>query len=69
MEYIVLKTYLEPEEIERLEQAANSLRDKLLIRLLYFLACRIIAVLSIAIEDIDFEQGTVSIIGDYISFT
>jgi len=36
-----VKTYLELEDITKLEEAADCLRDKLLIRLLYFLACRI----------------------------
>jgi len=29
-----MKTYLEPKEIEQIEQAAECLRDKLLVRLL-----------------------------------
>jgi integrase/recombinase XerD len=32
------KAYLEPDEVERLEQAAEYLRDRLLIRLLFILA-------------------------------
>lgn len=56
-----MKTYLEPEEIKQLEETASFLRDKLLIRMLFFLACRISEVLAITVEDIDFNQGTVSI--------
>ncbi len=56
-----MKTYLEPKEIKKLEEAAGCLRDKLLIRLLYFLACRISAVLTITTNDIDFRQGTIII--------
>ncbi len=55
------KTYLEPEEIEQLERSAEYLRDKLLIRLLFHLGCRISEVLGIAVSDIDFNQGTVTI--------
>jgi len=35
------KTYLEPKEIEQLENAVIYLRDKLLIRLLFHLGCRV----------------------------
>lgn len=55
------KAYLEPLEIEQLEQAADYLRDKLLIRLLFRLGCRISEALGIAVGDIDFNQGTVTI--------
>ena len=56
-----MKTYLEPEEIELLEQAAEYLRDKLLARLLFHLGCRISELLGISAVDIDFNQGTVTI--------
>ena len=55
------KAYLEPSEIERLEEAAQFLRDKLLIRLLFHLGCRISEALGIKASDIDFNQGTVTI--------
>ena len=55
------KAYLEPSEIERLEEAAQFLRDKLLIRLLFHLGCRISEALGISVSDIDFNQGTVTI--------
>jgi len=55
------KTYLEPEEVIKLEGAADYLRDKLLIRLLSRLGCRISEVLGIAVGDIDFDQGTITI--------
>ena len=57
----MLKTYLEPTEIERLKEAAQFLRDKLLIRLLFHLGCRISEALGITVSDIDFNQGTVTI--------
>jgi integrase/recombinase XerD len=56
-----MKAYLEPSEIERLEKAAACLRDRLLIRLLFHLGCRISEALALKVEDIDFEQGTVTI--------
>ncbi len=56
------KTYLELEEVERLEGAAEYLRDKLLIRLLFHLGCRISEALGVAVSDIDFSQGTITIL-------
>jgi len=56
-----MKTYLEPSEISLLENAASNVRDKLLVRLLFRLGCRISEALSLGVEDIDFGQGTVKI--------
>jgi len=56
-----VKAYLELEEVERLEQAAEFLRDKLLVRLLFHLGCRVSEALGITVDDIDFKQGTVTI--------
>ena len=56
-----MKAYLEPEEVERLEQAADYLRDRLLIRLLFHLGCRVSEALGIKASDIDFKQGLVTI--------
>jgi integrase/recombinase XerD len=36
-----LKTYLDPDELHKLEATANNLRDRLLIRLLSHLGCRV----------------------------
>jgi integrase/recombinase XerD len=56
-----VKAYLEPEEVERLEQSAEYLRDRLLIRLLFHLGCRVSEALGIKVSDIDFKQGLVTI--------
>ena len=56
-----MKAYLEIEETERLEHAATCLRDKLLIRLLARLGCRVSEALALTVDDIDFSQGTVRI--------
>lgn len=56
-----MKTYLEPEDINKLEEAADCLRDKLLIRLLYYSACRISEALGISVDDIDIRQGIITI--------
>lgn len=55
------KAYLEPEELILLENAAENLRDRLLISLLYHLGCRISEALAIDVEDIDLENSTVTI--------
>jgi integrase/recombinase XerD len=55
------KVYLEPDEVSMLEEAAEYLRDKLLIRLLFHLGCRISEALDIAVDDIDFNQGLITI--------
>jgi integrase/recombinase XerD len=56
-----VKTYLEPPEVTLLEEVATNLRDKLLIHLLFHLGCRISEALALAVEDVDFERGTVTI--------
>ncbi len=56
-----MKAYLELEEVELLEKAATNLRDRLLIRLLFHLGCRISEALGLTVKDIDFDSGTVSI--------
>ncbi len=56
-----MKAYLEPPEVEKLEETAEYLRDRLLIRLLFHLGCRVSEVLGIAVENIDFKHGTVTI--------
>ena len=56
-----MKTYLETEEMELLEKAATNLRDRLLVRLLARLGCRVSEALGLTVGDIDFSQGTVII--------
>jgi integrase/recombinase XerD len=56
-----MKVYLEPSDVELLEEAATNLRDRLMIRLLFRLGCRISEVLGLQVQDIDFNQGTVVI--------
>jgi integrase/recombinase XerD len=57
-----MKSYLEPEEIALVEQAATNTRDGLLIHLLFHLGCRISEALSLKVDDIDFIQGNITII-------
>jgi len=58
---MMAKVYLEADEVEGLEKAATNLRDRLLIRLLFHLGCRISEALGISAGDIDFNQSTVTI--------
>ncbi len=57
-----MKAYLEPEEIAAMEKAASNLRDKILIRVLFHLGCRVSEALALKVEDVDFAHGTVSIV-------
>jgi len=56
-----MKTYLERWEIELLEEAADNMRDRLLIRLLSRLGCRVSEALALTVEDIDLQQGTITV--------
>ena len=57
----MMKTYLNRTEVRLLEKSATNLRDRLLIRMLARLGCRISEVLAITPEDIDLKWGTVII--------
>lgn len=56
-----MKTYLELGDIKSMERAACCLRDKLLVRLLFRLACRVSEALALTVKDIDFDRATVTI--------
>jgi len=56
-----MRVYIEPVEVGQLEKAAIFIRDKLLIRLLSHLGCRISEALALEVKDIDFNTGTVTI--------
>jgi integrase/recombinase XerD len=57
-----METYLKPADVEQMEKAATCLRDKLLIRLLFRLACRISEALALKVEDINLDRGSATII-------
>ena len=57
-----MKAYLEPQDVERMEEAATCVRDKLLIRLLFRLGCRISEALAATVDDVDLTQGLVTIV-------
>ncbi len=45
-----------------IEQAATSVRDKILIHILFRLGCRISEALALKIEDVDFTRGAITIV-------
>jgi len=55
------KAYLEADEVEALEKATTNLRDRVLIRLLFHLGCRISEALGITVDDVDLARGTITI--------
>ncbi len=56
-----MKAYVEPEEVALMEEATTNLRDRLLVRLLFRLGCRISEAMALTDEDVDFERGTITI--------
>ena len=56
-----MKTYINSEEVEKLELFAASQRDRLLIRILAKTGCRISEALAISVDDIDFKEHVVTI--------
>ena len=57
-----MKAYVEPQEVAQMEKVVSNLRDKLLVRLLFHLGCRISELLAIKVADIDFEHATITIL-------
>lgn len=55
------KAYLNVEEVQRLEGMATNLRDRLLVRVLSHLGCRVSEALALEVKDIDFSRGSVTI--------
>jgi len=56
-----MKAYLEPDEVTMMEKAASNLRDKLLIRILFHLGCRVTEALGLTVDDIDFSRALLTI--------
>jgi len=56
-----MKAYLEPEEVTLMEKATTNLRDRLLIRLLFHLSCRVSEALGLSVQDIDFNHAILTI--------
>ena len=56
-----MKAYVEPEEVALMEEATTNLRDRLLVRLLFRLGCRVSEAMALTDEDVDFERSTITI--------
>lgn len=61
-EAAMTKTYIELEDVTLLEKTATNLRDKLLVKLLFRLGCRVSEALALTTDDIDFDHGNVTIL-------
>lgn len=57
-----MKAYLDFSDIDLMEKAASCQRDRLLIRLLFHLGCRVSEALALKVSDIDFKQATATIL-------
>lgn len=57
-----METYLKAEDVKEMEDIATCFRDKLLIRLLFRLGCRVSEALALNVGDIDLIKGFVTII-------
>ena len=57
-----MKAYVEPDEVAMMEKAVSNLRDRILIRLLFHLGCRVSEALALKVEDINFDNATICII-------
>ncbi len=55
------KAYLELDDIDHMDECATNIRDRLLIRMLFHLGCRISEALGIAVENIDLSRGEITI--------
>ena len=56
-----MKAYLELDDMVAMEMAAKNLRDRLLVKMLSRLGCRISEVLGLTLQDVDFTRCTVTI--------
>lgn len=56
-----MKSYLEPKEVALMESAADNLRDRLLLRMLFHLGCRVSEATALTVDDVDLEHGRVTI--------
>ena len=56
-----MKAYIEPDEVTLMEKATTNLRDRLLIRLLFHLGCRISEALALTVDNVDLAHSTITI--------
>jgi len=58
-----LPRYLTPEEVLAMIDAADNLRDKLIVSLLYCTGMRVSELVSIRVSDVDLEEGSIRVRG------
>jgi len=58
---VTLPIFLRPDDIAGLLSVVHTLRDILIVRLLYFCALRISEVLGLEVEDVDFEERLIQV--------
>lgn len=58
-----LPRFLSEEQVARLIQAAQSPRDRALLELLYATGCRVSEIVGIRLEDVDFGNRTIRVLG------
>lgn len=58
-----LPRYLTPEEVRAMVDAADNLRDKLIVSLLFCTGMRVSELVSIEISNVDLEEGSVRVMG------
>jgi len=58
-----LPRYLTPEEVQAMIDAADNLRDKLIVSLLYCTGMRVSELVSIRVSDVDLEEGSIRVRG------
>jgi integrase/recombinase XerD len=56
-----VKVFLEPIDVAKLEEAAVTLRDRLLVRIPFYLGCRVSEALALTVDNIDLSRHTVTI--------
>lgn len=57
-----LKAYLEPDQVDRIIQAAGNIRDVLLVRIAWRTGIRVSELVNLRVEDIDFDVRAILII-------
>lgn len=58
-----LPRYLTPEEVKRMLEVAESLRDKLMVSLLYTTGMRVSELVTIEVHDVNLEEGSIRVRG------
>ena len=58
-----MRTALTQEELEKVKNAAETLRDKLLVEFLYSTACRVSEVANLKLQDINIHERTAEVTG------